>query len=214
MSNKRLTNEEMAKVQRLVPLAVLDLNYDDKVWRDMGCPPGVDGAARELMAIMPRIVAELAAARAPVLRGDIDMDELTKMKLKYEQAGAVYVMHDADPEAELKVVRAKLVEVSAFLTEAASMLEEYEIGCTASCEHGMGVEDAADGHGPACFALRARQALADVDLDLETDLTQLLAKLYDGGGRRTGELIRRGWIRVQLTPAGYAILFPNGDEQP
>lgn len=39
------------------------------------------------------------------------------------------------------------------------------------------------------------------------DLLDLLAKFAAGvGGRRTGELMRRGLIRVEVTPAGYAEL--------
>ena len=46
----------------------------------------------------------------------------------------------------------------------------------------------------------------------------LLRKLADGGGRRTGDLLRRGWIRIEVTEAGRAALAgdraSNGEPTP
>ncbi len=43
------------------------------------------------------------------------------------------------------------------------------------------------------------------------DLLPLLRKLADGtGGRRTGEMMRLGWIRVEVTDAGRAALAEAG----
>lgn len=54
---------------------------------------------------------------------------------------------------------------------------------------------------------RAAAELAHVHKPTEPDLLDLLGKLASGeGGRRTGELLRRGWIKVEVTMFGRAAL--------
>ena len=59
----------------------------------------------------------------------------------------------------------------------------------------------------------ARAALRDVPPVLPA--IDLLRRLASGeGGRRTGDLMRRGWIRVEVTEAGRAALLELGEEPP
>lgn len=106
---------------------------------------------------------------------------------------------------EANALRLSLVENNERHVRAAEALSAaVSRGQAARIEAGRERDEAKAETSPTGGAEQRGRADAEAT---EADILDLLRRLASGeGGRRTGDLMRRGWIRVAVTEAGRAVL--------